>query len=154
VGFFTSPRAKAPPAKPPSKPPKKVVTDSHTLPSTLVPARSVGSLVSASAQSPLASPSKSATTHLPSGLVPARKPSFTQPPATSPGVPRVSPIPTVAEPSDVKSGRTSTATATSDTPAVSGSKPTQNPRPAQPVKRPKQPPSLFIPKKVRPNRTS
>ena len=154
VGFFTSPIANGPPPKPSSKPPKKAAIDSHTVPDTLVPARQIGSQVSASvSQSPLSSPSKPASTPLPPGLVPARKPSFIQPPPTSSGGSLDSSKPTVGQPSVVKSSQTLTATSNTPGPIGSGPKPTQNPRPPQPVKRPKQPPTLFIPKKVWPNRT-
>jgi senataxin len=155
VGFFTRPIANVPPPpKPTSKPSKKATADSHSVPDTLVPARQIGSQVSASVpQSPLSSPSKSASTPLPPGLVPARKSSFIQPPPTSSGGSVDSPKPTVGQPSNVKSSQTLSATSNNPGPITNGPKPMQNPRPPQPVKRPKQPPSLFIPKKVRPSRT-
>jgi len=145
VDFFTAPKGKV--LKSPPKPPKKAAIDPQPIPTTLVPARSIGpngTTNSILSQRPPVSPSSPASAPLPSGLVPARKPSLSQPPAASPGASSTSKK-TATQSSDAKSS--GTAPAPSQPPAGSGPKPTQNPRPAPPVKRPKQPPSLFIPKK-------
>lgn len=148
MDFFTAPKGKV--LKPPPKSPKKAAIDPQPIPTTLVPARSIGpngTTNSISSQRPPVSPSSPASAPLPSGLVPARKSSLSHPPAASPGASSVSKK-TATQSSDAKSS--GTAPAPSQPPAAgSGPKPAQNPRPAQPVKRPKQAPSLFIPKKVR-----
>ena len=139
-------KTKAPPPKPPPKPsPKplnKAATNVHVVPDTLIAARNLGSqgaAPSAPPQIPL--PEKPASVPVPSGLVPARK----LPPATISAVPMNA---TNQQPRpEVESGR---APVPNESFPGSGPKPTQNPpRFTQPVKRPKQPPSIFIPKKVR-----
>lgn len=153
MDFFTGQKGKAPP-KLPSKPQKKAATDLKMTPTptTLVAARSIGTHKTAtptSLQQPDVSPSKPTPTFLPSGLVATRDPSISQPLTTSSGVPLNPPKPAL-QPSDAKSNQTPSPP--SERPAESLPKAGQIRRPAQPVKRPKQPPSLFIPKKVRFNR--
>ena len=82
--------------------------------------------------------------------MPARNPSLVQPHATTPGVSLVPSKPAMQS-SDTKSSRIPPAL--SEPTTGSAPKPTQNARPPQLVRRPKQPPSLFIPKKVRLTRT-
>lgn len=160
VSLFTGPIRKASP-KPPAKTPKKAAIESQPIPTTLVAARNIGSqsiptaLVAArdigsqgtttsTLQRPHVSPSDPASTSPPSVLIPAYNPPSTQPSATTPD--SLIPPKPAAQSSDTKSSATSPAVRE---PTVgNGPKPTQNSRPAQPVKRPKQPPSLFIPKKV------
>jgi hypothetical protein len=156
VGLFSEPKRKASPRLP-TKPPKKAAIESHAIPATLVPARSIsgphGTSNSASQQRSHNSPSKPTQTPLPPGLVPARKPSFSQPSALSPAV-------TSALLSSKPSAESSVANSSRPAPAPSGpptgsgpTDPTQKPRPPPQVKRPKQPSSLFIPKKVHFNRS-
>ena len=149
MGLFSEPKQKAPP-KPPPKPPKKAAVESQAIPETLVPARSIGNphgtSNSTSQQRPHNSPSKLAPTRLPPGLVPARNPSSLQTSPPSPGVAGTS------KPSAGSSVANSSRTAPAPSGPPAGSDPAnsaQKPRPPQQVKRPKQPPSLFIPKKVR-----
>ena len=150
VNFFTRPKGKDSP-KPPSKTPKRAAIESHPIPTTLVAARSIGSHgTSASPQRPHGSQSDPAATSPPSVLMPARNPPLAQPSAATPGVSLVPPKPAVQS-SDTKSSRTPPALSEPTTGSVPN--PTQNARPPQLVKRSKQPPSLFIPKKVRPART-
>ena len=152
VNLFTGPMRKASP-KPPAKSPKTVAIKSQPIPTTLVAARSIGSQGKASPTSPQrphVSPSDPTSTSPPSVLMPARHPPSTQPSVTNPDASLIPPKPAVQS-SDTKSSATSPAV--SEPSAGNGPKPTQNSRPAQPVKRPKQPPSLFIPKKVRLNCT-
>ncbi len=149
VGLFTEPKGKVSP-KPPPKPPKKAPVESQAqvIPTTLVPARSIGSHGtnnSTSLQRPHTSPSKPASIPLPPGLVPARNPSFSQSSAPSSGVSTVSSKPST-EPPVADSSRTPPAP--SEPAAKSAPEPAQKPRLVPPVKRPKQPPSIFIPKKV------
>ena len=151
VSLFTGPIRKAP-LKPPSKTPKKAAIGSQPIPTTLVAARSIGSQgtnTPTSLQRPHVSPSDPASTSPPSVFMPVCNPPLAQASTTIPD----SSIPPklVVRPSDTKSSVTLPAVGE---PTVSdGPKPTQNSRPEQPVKRPKQPPSLFIPKKVRLNGT-
>jgi senataxin len=151
VNLFTGPIRKASP-KPPAKTPKKAAIESQPIPTTLVAARSIGSqsTTPTSLQQPHVSPSESASTSPPSVPMPARHPPSTQPSATTPDVSLIPPKPAIQS-SDTKSSATSPTV--SEPTAGNGPKPTQNSRPAQPVKRPKQPPSLFIPRKVRLNCT-
>lgn len=147
VNFFTRPKGKET-SKPPSKTPKKAAIESHPIPTTLIAARSIGSHgTSASPQRPHVSQSDPAATSPPSVLMPARAPPLAQPSAAIPGDSLVPPKPPVQS-SDTKSNRTPPAP--SEPTAGSVPNPTKNARPPQPAKRPKQPPSLFIPKKVRP----
>jgi senataxin len=151
VNLFTGPLRKASP-KPPAKTPKKVAIESQPIPTTLVAARSIGSQgkpTPTSPQRPHASPSDPAPTSPPSVFMPTRHPPLTQTSATTPDI-SIPPKPAV-QLSDTRSGATSPAV--SEPTAGNDPRPTQNSRPAQPVKRPKQPPSLFIPKKVRLNCT-
>jgi senataxin len=139
--------------KPPAKTPKKAAIESQPIPTTLVAARSIGpqgAITPKSLQRPHVSPSDPASTSSPSVLIPASHPPSTQPSASTPDVSLIPPKPAVQS-SDTKSSATSPAI--SEPTAGNGPKPTQNSRPAQPVKRPKQPPNLFIPKKVRLNCT-
>jgi hypothetical protein len=146
--------------KPPPKPLKKtaIVSESQAIPTTLVPARSIGSHGTSNAtppQRPRSSPSKPASIPLPPGLVPVRNPSLSQLHAPSPGVSSISSKPP-AESSVADSSRPRTPPASNERgppPAKSNPEPAQKPRPVPPVKRPKQPPSLFIPKKVRVDRS-
>lgn len=152
VNLFTGPLRKASP-KPPAKTPKKAPIESQPIPTTLVAARSIGSqgkTSPTSLQRPHVSPSDSVSTSPPSVLMPAHHPPSTQLSATTPDVSLVPSKPAVQS-SDTRSNATSPAV--SEPTASNGPKPTQNSRPAQPVKRPKQPPCLFIPKKVRLNCT-
>jgi senataxin len=152
VNLFTGPIRKASP-KPPAKTPKKAAIESQPIPTTLVAARSIGSqgtTTPTSLRRPHVSLSDPASTSPPSVLMPARHPPSTQPSATTPDVSSIPPKPAVQS-SDPKSS--ATLPAVSEPTAGNGPEPTQNSRPAQPVKRPKQPPSLFIPKKVRLNCT-
>ena len=152
MNFFTTPKGKDFP-KPPSKTPKKAAVESHPIPTTLVAARSIGShstTTSTSPQRPHVSQPDPTATSPPSVLMPARNPPLAQPPATTPGVSLVPPKPAVQS-SDTKPSRTPPAL--SEPTTGSAPKPLQKARPPQFVKRPKQPPSLFIPKKVRLTRT-
>ncbi len=149
VNLFTGSMTKAS-LKPPVKPPKKVAIESQPIPTTLVAARSIGSqgtTTSTSLQRPHISPSDPNPS--PPMLIPARNPPSTQPLTTTPDVSLIPLKPAVLS-SDTE--LSTTPPVVSEPTAGSGSKPTQNSRPAQPVKRPKQPPSLFIPKKVRSTR--
>ncbi|KAI0283971.1 AAA domain-containing protein [Russula aff. rugulosa BPL654] len=133
--------------KPPAKTPKKAAIESQPIPTTLVAARSIGpqgAITPKSLQRPHVSPSDPASTSSPSVLIPASHSPSTQPSASTPDVSLIPPKPAVQS-SDTKSSATSPAI--SEPTAGNGPKPTQNSRPAQPVKRPKQPPNLFIPKK-------
>jgi len=139
--------------KPPAKTPKKVAIGSQPVPTTLVAARSIGSqgtTTPTSPQRPHVSPSDPVSTSPPSVFMPPRHPPSTQPSATTPDVSLIPPKPAVQS-SDTRSRATSPAV--SEPTAGNGPKLTQSSRPPQPVKRPKQPPSLFIPKKVRLNYT-
>ena len=141
---------KAPP-KPPAKTPKKVAIESQPIPTTLVAARSIGSpgkTSPTSPQRPHVSPSDPTSSSPPSVLMPACHPPSTQSSATTPDVSLIPPKPAVQS-SDTRSS----SPAVSEPTAGNGPKTAQNSRSAQPVKRPKQPPSLFIPKKVRLNCT-
>ena len=149
VNLFMGPIRKASP-KPPVKPPKKAVIESQPVPTTLVAARSIGSqgtTTPASLQRADVAPSESASTSSPSVLMPAPHPPSTQPSATKPDVPLIPPKPAIQS-SDTRSS--TTPPTVSEPTADNGPNPTQNSRlgPAQPVKRPKQAPSLFIPRKV------
>lgn len=148
MGLFSEPKRKASP-KPPPKHPKKAAVELQAIPATLVPARSIGASHgtnnSTSQQRPHNSPSKLAPTPLPPGLVSARNPSVSQTYSPSPGVAGTS------KPSSESSVANSSRIAPAPSGLPAGSDPTNNPqkpRPPQQVKRPKQPPSLFIPKKV------
>jgi senataxin len=152
VNLFTGPMRKASP-KPPPKTPKKVAIESQPIPTTIVATRSIGSqgkTTSTSLQRPHVSPSDPAPTSPPSVYMPASHPPSTQPSATTPDVSLIPPKP-IVQTSDAISRATSPAV--SEPTAGNGPKPAQSSRPAQPVKRSKQPPSLFIPKKVRINCT-
>jgi hypothetical protein len=145
VDYFTGPKVNAPP-KPPPKPPKKVAIESQPIPTTLVAARSIGShgtSTSTSPKRPRVSQSDPPSNSPPSVLMPARNPLLAQPPATTPDVSLVPPKLAVPS-SDTKSSLLPPALSEPTTGSA-----TQNPRPPQPAKRPKQPPSIFIPKKVR-----
>lgn len=150
VELFTAPKAKtkALPPKPPSKPHHKAATIVQVIPDTLVAARNIGSQGAASsAPSQLSlSPAKPTSVPVPSGLVPARKSVSSLPPASLPATPAPLPNSTNQPPRhEVEVGRAPT---TSEPSTGNGARPTQNPqRFTQPVKRPKQPPSIFIPKK-------
>jgi len=142
-------KEKAPP-KPSTKPQKKAAVNSQPIPTTLVAARSIGSqgtTTPTSAQRSNAPPSEPASTPLPPVLIPTRKLSSSQSPVTSPGFPLIPPKP-AAQPSETKSSQVQPAPGESS--AGSRPKPTQHIRAAPlPKQRSKQPPSLFIPKKVR-----
>jgi senataxin len=148
VNLFTGPMRKAPP-KPPAKTPKKAAIESQPIPTTLVAARSIGSpgkTSPTSPQRPHVSPPDPTSSFPPSVLLPARHSPSTQSSATTSDVSLIPPKP-VVQSSDTRSGTISPAV--SEPTAGNGPKTAQNSRSAQPVKRPKQPPSLFIPKKVR-----
>ena len=152
VNLFTGPIRKASP-KPPPKTPKNVAIESQPIPTTLVAASSIGSqgkTTPTSPQRPLVFPSDPAPTSPPSVFMPASHPPPTQPSATTPDISSIPPKPAVQS-SDAKSSVT--LPAVSEPTTSNGPKPPQSSRPAQPVKRSKQPPSLFIPKKVRLNCT-
>ena len=137
--------------EPPTKTPKKAVIESQPIPATLIAARSIGpqgTTTPKSLQQPHVSPSDPASTSLPSVPMPTSHPLSTQPSAGTPDLSLIPPKPAV-QLSDAKSSANSPAV--SEPSASNGPKPTPNSRPAQPVKRPKQPASLFIPKKVRLN---
>jgi senataxin len=139
--------------KPPAKTPKKAAIESQPIPTTLVAARSIGSQGTTTPkllQRPHVSPSDPTSTSPPSILIPTPHPPSTQPSVSTPDVSLIPPKPAIQS-SDAKSS--ATPPAVSRPTASNGPKPTQNSGPAQPVKRPKQPPSLFIPKKVRLNCT-
>ena len=154
----TAPKAKTKAApKPLSKPPNKAAS---SVPDTLVAARSIGlpgaglpvppqiSSLPAKPVSSLPAKPVSSFPAKPFGLVPARKPASSQPP-TLPTAPVTLPKSNGEQSrNEVNSGRTLVQS------EPSAGKPHQNPlRPTQPVKRPKQQPNLFIPKKVRSGRT-
>jgi senataxin len=150
VDLFMGRKEKAPP-KSTTKPQKKAAVNSQPIPTTLVAARSIGSqgtTTPTSVQRSNAPPSEPLSTPLPPVLIPTRSLSSSQLPATSPGVSLPKPA---AQPSETKSSqRPPPAPGESSAGAGSGPKSTQNIRPAPlPKQRPKQPPSLFIPKKVR-----
>ncbi|KAF8270773.1 SEN1 N terminal-domain-containing protein [Lactarius quietus] len=150
VELFTAPKTKmkALPPKPPSKPPNKATTNVQAIPDTLVAARSIGSLGAASSTpSHLSlSPTKPTSVPVSSELVPARKPASSLPPASLPAAPATLPNSINQQPhNEIESRR---APVPSESSAGSGPRPAQNPpRFTQPVKRPKQPTSIFIPKK-------
>lgn len=151
MNYFTGPKGKAAP-KPPPKPPKKAAIESQPIPTTLVAARSIGShgaTTSTLPKKPNVSQSDPLSTS-PSVLMPARNPPSAQPPATSPGVSSIPPKSAVPSSDTISS---LPPPALSEPTTGSAPKPAQNPRPPQPVNRPKQPPSIFIPKKVRLTRT-
>jgi len=148
VDLFMGRKETAPP-KLSTRPQKKAVVNSQPIPTTLIAARNIGSqgtTTSTSAQRSNAPPSEPASTPLPSVLIPTHKLSSSRSSVvTSPSVPLIPPKP-AAQPSDAKSSQGQPAPGESS--AGSGPKPTQNIRPAPlPKQRPKQPPSLFIPKK-------
>jgi len=150
VDLFMGRKEKAPP-KSTTKSQKKAAVSSQPIPTTLVAARSIGSqgtTTPTSVQRSNAPPSEPPSTPLPPVLISTRSLSSSQLPATSPGVSMISPKP-AAQPSETKSSqRPPPAPGESSAGAGSGPKSTQNIRPAPPPKqRPKQPPSLFIPKK-------
>lgn len=146
VGLFTAPKTKtkALPPKPPSKPLNKTPTNVQVVPDTLVAARNIGSQGAAPSTPSQITLSPVKPTSVSAGPMPARKPVSSLPPApaTLPAVPVTLPKST----NEVESGRAPVVPNESST--RSGPKPTQNlPRLTQPVKRPKQAPNLFIPKK-------
>ncbi|KAH9042137.1 SEN1 N terminal-domain-containing protein [Lactarius pseudohatsudake] len=146
VGLFTAPKTKtkALPPKPPSKPLNKTPTNVQVVPDTLVAARNIGSQGAAPSAPSQITLSPVKPTSVPAGPMPARKPVSSLPPApaTLPAVPVTLPKST----NEVESGRAPVVP--NESSARSGPKPTQNPpRLTQPVKRPKQAPNLFIPKK-------
>ncbi|KAH9080551.1 SEN1 N terminal-domain-containing protein [Lactarius deliciosus] len=143
VGLFTAPKTKtkALTPKPPSKPLNKTATNVQVVPDTLVAARNIGSQGAAPSAPSQITLSPVKPTSVPTGPTPARKPASSLPPApaTLPAVPMTLPKSTNVV---VESGRAPESS------SRSGPKPIQNPaRLTQPVKRPKQAPTLFIPKK-------
>ncbi|KAI9443210.1 SEN1 N terminal-domain-containing protein [Lactarius indigo] len=146
VGLFTAPKTKtkALPHKPPSKPLNKAPTNVQVVPDTLVAARSIGSQGAAPSAPSQITLSPAKPTSVSAGPTPARKPAPSPPPApaTLPAAPATLPKST----NEVESS--GAPVVPSESSARSDPKPTQNPpRLTQPVKRPKQAPNLFIPKK-------
>ena len=136
----------------PAKTPKKAAIESQPIPTTLVAARSIGpqGTTPNSLQRPIVSPSDPTSTSPPSVLIPPRHPPSTQPSASTPDA---SLIPSKPAVQSSETNSSATPPVISEPTVGNGPIPTQNSGPAQPVKRPKQPPSLFIPKKVRLNCT-
>ncbi|KAI0269828.1 SEN1 N terminal-domain-containing protein [Gloeopeniophorella convolvens] len=160
VNYFTAPKTQNTQPKPAPKASKKAVVPSPAIPNDLVAARDIGTpstTTATSSKNPDAmSPTKPTSTSVPSDLVPLRKPSLSsQSLPMRPAAPLISPKSTtakssVAKPSQAENGSSGASAA----PNGSGPSKVQKPRPPPAASRPKQAPSLFIPRKVQFDRTA